>query len=210
MKKTLTALLALTAFVFAACNNAATTNGHEGHDTAKTTTDAMQQPAAEEKSEVKTIQVAFPAIDAKAATSVKEVVDHYLHIKNALVNDNGAEAASGAKAMQTAISKMDKSLLSAEQKTAYDKQEAALKEHAAAIAKSGDRLVDQRTHFAPLSDAVYELVKNFGGGRTLYHDHCPMARNNQGAMWMSETKEVKNPYFGAEMLTCGTVEEQVN
>ena len=76
-------------------------------------------------------------------------------------------------------------------------------------AKSGDKIAEQRAHFVPLSNAVYELVKNFGGGRTLYHDHCPMARDNQGAMWMSETKEVKNPYFGAEMLTCGSVEEQV-
>ncbi|MBS4065516.1 MAG: DUF3347 domain-containing protein [Chitinophagaceae bacterium] len=26
---------------------------------------------------------------------------------------------------------------------------------------------------------------------------------------MSEIKEVKNPYFGAQMLTCGTVEEVI-
>jgi hypothetical protein len=60
-----------------------------------------------------------------------------------------------------------------------------------------------------LSEAAYDLVKNFGGGRVLYHDHCPMARNNQGALWISELKEVKNPYFGAEMLECGRVEEVI-
>jgi hypothetical protein len=57
---------------------------------------------------------------------------------------------------------------------------------------------------------VYELAKAFGGGRRLYHDHCPMARDNQGALWISELKDVKNPYFGADMLTCGTVEEVIN
>ena len=209
MKKSLMAMLAVTALVFAACNNSETNKAHDGHDSAKISTDAMQQPAGEEKTEVRTIQVAFPSIDAQAASAVKEIVSHYLHIKNALVNDNSSEAASGAKAMQTAISSMDKSLLSAAQKLAYDKQEGALKDHALAIAKTGDKIAEQRAHFVPLSNAVYELVKNFGGGRTLYHDHCPMARDNQGAMWMSETKEVKNPYFGAEMLTCGSVEEQV-
>jgi hypothetical protein len=28
-------------------------------------------------------------------------------------------------------------------------------------------------------------------------------------MWLSEIKEVKNPYFGAEMPTCGTIEEVI-
>ena len=60
-----------------------------------------------------------------------------------------------------------------------------------------------------LSEVVYDLVKNFGGGRPLYHDHCPMARDKQGAMWISEMKEIKNPYFGAEMPACGTVEEVI-
>ena len=151
----------------------------------------------------------FTSLDANAAASLKAVVDHYLHVKNALVNDNAAEAANGAKAMQKAVAGIDKSYLSADQKSAYDKLEQSLKEHTAAIAKSGAKIVDQRTHFAPLSETVYELVKNFGAGRTMYHDHCPMARNNEGAMWMSENKEVTNPYFGAEMLNCGTVEEEV-
>jgi hypothetical protein len=54
---------------------------------------------------------------------------------------------------------------------------------------------------------VYDLVKAFGAGRPLYHDHCPMYNDNQGAMWLSETREIKNPYYGAEMPACGTVEE---
>lgn len=65
--------------------------------------------------DVKAVSIAYTNIDAKAAASFKEMVDHYLHIKNALANDNGSEAANGAKAMQAAISKLDKSLLTAEQ-----------------------------------------------------------------------------------------------
>lgn len=37
-----------------------------------------------------------------------------------------------------------------------------------------------------MSQYVYALAKAFGGGRTLYHDHCPMY-NDKGAMWLSET-----------------------
>jgi len=51
------------------------------------------------------------------------------------------------------------------------------------------------------------MVKAFGSGMTLYHDHCPMYDNNKGAMWLSETREIRNPYFGDKMMTCGSVKE---
>jgi hypothetical protein len=85
-----------------------------------------------------------------------------------------------------------------------------LKTGAAGLEIQPADIAAQRTHFYTLSQGVYELAKAFGGGRTLYHDHCPMARDNQGALWISELKDVKNPYFGADMLTCGTVEEVIN
>jgi Cu(I)/Ag(I) efflux system membrane fusion protein len=34
-----------------------------------------------------------------------------------------------------------------------------------------------------------------------------MAFNNKGAYWLSETKEITNPYFGASMLACGEVKQ---
>ena len=185
-------------------------NDHQAHniDTGKKDMSAHLSPAAD--AEIKVVSVTFNKVDAKAAAAIGEMVGHYLHIKNALANDNGKEAANGAKAMEKAISKLDKSLLTAEQKTAYDRNEVELNEHTDHIAKNGDKIEHQRSHFALLSEVVYSLVKDFGAGRTLYHDHCPMAKENQGAMWISEMKEVKNPYFGASMLTCGTVEEVIN
>jgi hypothetical protein len=43
----------------------------------------------------------------------------------------------------------------------------------------------------------------------LYHDHCPMANDNKGAMWLSEVREVKNPYFGGKMNECVKVQEVI-
>ena len=145
----------------------------------------------------------------KAAASIKEIVKHYLHIKNALTNDDAGEAANGAKAMDAGLSKVDKSFFTAEQKVIYDQNEEELKEHAEHIEKNGDNIKHQRSHFSMLSEVIYDLVKAFGAGQPIYHDHCPMYNENKGAMWLSETKEVKNPYFGAKMLTCGTVEEVI-
>ena len=42
---------------------------------------------------------------------------------------------------------------------------------------------------------------------TLYIEYCPMANNNEGAFWLSNEKEIKNPYFGEMMLKCGSVKE---
>jgi len=209
MNKIISAIAIFSAFVFTACNNSSSKNEHEGHDMNSMKTDTTQHVSATDDKNVKTVVVAFSNVDAKASASIKEIVDHYLHTKNALANDNAGEAASGAKAMENAIDKLDKSLLTAEQKTAYDANEAEMKEHAEHITKNGDNIKHQRSHFVMMSEVVYDLVKNFGAGRPLYHDHCPMARDNQGAMWVSEVKEIKNPYFGSAMFKCGRVEEVI-
>ena len=148
-------------------------------------------------------------VDPELASSLKTVIDHYLHIKNALVNDDGHDAASGGKQMSDAIAKVDKSLFTAEQKKIYDDIEDDLKEHAEHIGKNAKDIDHQREHFIMMSEDVYDLVKAFGGGQTLYHDHCPMADDNKGGMWLSETKEVKNPYFAGKMNECVKVKEVI-
>jgi hypothetical protein len=37
-----------------------------------------------------------------------------------------------------------------------------------------------------------------------------MANRGKGAIWLSETKEIKNPYFGSKMMTCGKMQKQIN
>jgi hypothetical protein len=209
MKQPFFAAIMAATMVLSACNSNPSSDSHAGHDMAPEKKDSLAHASAGDVKEMKTISAVFSTVDPKANASIREIVDHYLHIKNALAGDNAGEAGKGAKAMTEAIGKLDKSLLTAEQKSAYDKIEAGLKTHASQIAQSGTDIKIQRSHFLQLSESAYELVKQFGGGRPLYHDHCPMARENQGAMWISELKEVRNPYFGEQMLTCGTVEEVI-
>jgi len=111
--------------------------------------------------------------------------------------------------MESTIKKLDKSFLTADQKKVWDGFEDDLREHAEHIGKNAGNIKHQREHFSMMSEDVYDLVKAFGGGRAIYHDHCPMYNEGKGAIWLSETKEVRNPYFGAKMPTCGTVEEVI-
>ena len=47
-------------------------------------------------------------------------------------------------------------------------------------------------------------------GKTVYYQFCPMAFNEKGAFWLSTTKEISNPYFGDQMLTCGEIKETLS
>ncbi len=203
MKKIFFAVI-VASLVFIACNN---NKQAKSHDMATMDKDTTTQNTSVDDKDIKTVAVVYPDIDPKIASSVKEIIDHYLHIKNALANDNEQEAANGGNAMFAAINKLDKSLFTAGQKKVYEENEEDLKEHAEHISKS--KIDHQREHFAMMSEDVYALAKAFGGGKTLYHDHCPMYNNNKGALWLSETVEIKNPYMGSKMLKCGKVEEKI-
>lgn len=141
--------------------------------------------------------------------SVGEALSAYLQIKNALAKDNGQEAASGGTAFVAAIEKMGKSEMNTGQKQTYDNAAADAKEMAEHIGKSADKIEHQREHFDMLSQDMYDLVKAFGSGQKLYKDFCPMYNNEKGASWLSETKEIQNPYLGKKMPTCGEVKEEI-
>lgn len=205
MKQLVLGIIAVSTITFTACNN---NDGKSGKDNmSEMKDDTTKQPSATEDKTVKEISPTFANVDVTAASSIKNIVDHYLHIKNALANDNESEAANGAKMLSEGLEKVDKSFFTSEQKKIYDENEEDLKEHAEHISKS--KIDHQREHFSMMSEDVYSLVKAFGGGRTLYHDHCPMANNNKGAMWISEMAEIKNPYMGSSMPKCGNVEEVI-
>ena len=207
MKQKLTSVLAISAIFFAACNNSGTNNAQHAPEMNK---DTAQHATTTDDEEIKEVTVTYTNVDVKTAASLKEIVGHYLHIKNALASDNGSEAANGGKAMEQVLNKIDKSFFTSDQKKVYDNIEEELKEHAEHIKKNGDKIGHQREHFVMMSEVIYELVKAFGAGQPIYHDHCPMYNESKGgAMWLSEMKEIKNPYFGIEMPKCGTVDEVI-
>lgn len=78
-----------------------------------------------------------------------------------------------------------------------------------AIASSSDLKV-QREHYSALSNAYIEKIKTSGmESGVLYIDFCPMALNDKGGYWLSTENKVINPYYGDEMLHCGSVVDSV-
>lgn len=144
-----------------------------------------------------------------SAGSVNVLVTEYLVLKNALVSDDGATAASAAKNIVDAISKNDDATFTADQKKLFDDVKDDMKEHAEHISANAGKLDHQREHFDMLSQDMYDMVKVFKPSQALYQTHCPMFNDKKGASWLSETKEIKNPYYGKKMLDCGMVKEEL-
>ena len=179
MRELLT-ILAITAYL-TGCNNEQADN----HEKDKTVTENKTSGPKEENAQ--TIKPTFTELEENVSAHIKSLFDHYAHVKAALVNGNTSEASSGANIIVQTIKTFDKSLLPAEQKPVYDKWITELSNSAGKIAAS-DNIETQRSNFSTLSNQAYGLAKSFGAGRTIYHDHCPMAFDNKGAMWLSDKK----------------------
>ena len=191
--------LAVSSFSIVACNNSnKSTSSNSGKDT---TTSSIAAPTSPTSTKT--------GVDQKTAASVKELVSDYLQMKNALIKDNSNDAATAGNAMADAFGKFDHSTLNTDQKKAYADIADDAKEMAEHIGKSAGKLPHQREHFDMLSKDMYDLVKLFGAGQPLYVDHCPMYNDKKGADWLSETKDIKNPYLGTKMPNCGSLKEEL-
>ena len=143
------------------------------------------------------------------SVSIKGIVTAYIQLKNAFTEDNSAAAATAGKSLETVFKNFDKTTLTAAQKKIFEDVEDDAREHAEHIGANGGNIEHQREHFELLSKDMYDLVKAFGAGQILYKDFCPMYNKGKGAFWLSESKEIKNPYLGKTMPTCGTIKEEI-
>jgi uncharacterized protein DUF3347 len=118
---------------------------------------------------------------------------HYIHLKDALVASNADEAKKAAKELEASLTAITTGKKAAE---VVNKISAS------------SNINEQRKSFSDLSNEMTTLVKasKLASG-SLYIEYCPMANHNEGAFWLSNEKEIKNPYFGNMMLNCGSVRE---
>lgn len=116
-----------------------------------------------------------------------QVWEGYLNLKTALVNDDKDRAAAAANDF------------AAKQKIGNELQ---------AIAKNiadASTIDLQRELFTTLTAKVEPILANSLKQGKIYQQYCPMAFNNTGAYWLSDSSDILNPYFGDQMLKCGKV-----
>ncbi len=130
------------------------------------------------------------------AQNTENLLKSYIGIKNALVD-------SDPKAAGTAISAFNETV-----KSEGDfSQKANLLKAAEKLSKAGGNLEKQRASFNDVSTVMWKLVKGADAvASPVYYQYCPMKKT----YWLSTDKEIKNPYYGSSMLTCGKVTETRN
>jgi ribosomal protein L17 len=166
------------------------------------------QPEVETTQE-KVEEVKPVSAEVKATLSTDAIVADYLAIKNALAKDDSKLSATLAKKMNTTLGGIDASKVSANLKGKYSAFATNAAKQSEAIVANAGKIDMQRTAFAVLSKEVTDLVTTFGTTKKLYQDYCPMYNEGKSGYWISEMKEIKNPYYGAEMLECGGMIKQI-
>lgn len=196
--------LAFLAFSGLSCkDNAQKGDSHEGHRN-----EGMHQEGTADGSMQDHSQIDPGAMNHGAhAKGSSAIVADYLALKNALVSDDEKAAAQAGTKLENSLKQFDAGKFT-------DVQQAELRdiledatEHAAYISRSEMAL--QREHFEGLSNDFIDLLAITGSDQTLYVEYCPMYNNNKGGQWLSASKEIRNPYFGSAMLTCGTVQKEI-
>ena len=192
------------AFVMISCNQK---NKQE-----ETTNTSMMENDSTMEMENSTIKMENDSENSATAqssnTSIDEVVANYLKLKNSLTNDDSNGAADAGKALVETLAKIDMKKMSGNKMKSYMDIADETKENAEHIGDNAGKLDHQREHFVLLSKDINDLITTFGTKQKLYQDFCPMADDNKGAIWISETKEIKNPYFGSQMATCGSIKKE--
>ncbi|MGW8314129.1 MAG: efflux RND transporter periplasmic adaptor subunit [Bacteroidales bacterium] len=138
---------------------------------------------------------------------LQNVYEAYILMKNAYVASDAAEIMTEARKVKSSLGSVDMELLQGDAHMKWMEYLNTMNSSISTIAGKQD-LSAQRVAFATFNDAFYHAIETFGLAKdTVYYQYCPMANGDQGAFWLSEIKEIRNPYFGDEMLGCGETRE---
>lgn len=124
--------------------------------------------------------------------NTNKLLNNYINVKNALVS-------ADEKGANKTISTLYESIKA---ESNFAEKEVLLK--ATEKMSKANGIDKQRAVFNDVSTTIWKVVKKAGKvEQPVYYQYCPMKK----AYWLSKEKEIKNPYYGSSMLTCGNVAE---
>ena len=169
-----------------------TTTGHEGHT-------GMQGAAS----------VAGAEVEMELSEAFQEgfqrAMPYYLKMKDAFVASTPADVTEAAGMTLREFQTLGQESHGA----SVDAHLSESIEMLQAIAAT-ENLERQRMYFVILNKHLITLARNLQASEVpLYVQLCPMANENQGALWLSSEREIRNPYYGDAMLTCGSIVDSI-
>ncbi len=172
-----------------------TMKGHEGHLGMQNTGSETDDSSAMKMELPETVQVAF-----------RSALTPYLKMKDAFVASDAHKVLSFSQETFGILEPVSDSGLGKMEQAHISK----IKKMLMSISESDD-IENQRDLFVVLNQNFVPIVKAIKGlNSKVYIQKCPMANNYRGAFWISKDKAISNPYYGEQMLTCGSVAEIIN
>jgi hypothetical protein len=127
--------------------------------------------------------------------TISKIYDRYIRLKDALINSDSRSASTAATELANALD----NIKGCENTTAIVNE----------IGKSAG-IKEQRIKFVRLNSDIVPMMKNAKlSSGSIFVMYCPMADDGKGGYWLSSNKEVRNPYYGKEMIDCGEVKEEI-
>jgi len=149
------------------------------------------------------------SVSQNAKDALKPLFTEYLVMKDALTNDNLEVAKKAGSNILKTVDGLNMALFTGESHNVWMGLSSDLKNTLQHV-QHFKTLEEIRKAFQQVSNTIIGLETSFNtNDEALYVMHCPMANNNKGADWVSTSKEVKNPYYGQSMLTCGEITKEI-
>lgn len=179
--------------------------GGHGHHNMTESSAATATPADESQPGAVASTASFD-VDEVFRDQLKKVFEAYLPVKDALIDSDAKKAAQNARALAVAIQNVDMNKVKGTAHAAWMEDKSVLQSSTEVILNEKN-LEKARVALSSLSDQLYHTLVRFKvKGLSAYRQFCPMAFDFKGAYWLSNSDEILNPYFGDEMLTCGSVD----
>jgi membrane fusion protein, copper/silver efflux system len=165
--------------------------------------------ATETKEDSTTLSVEYVTINETTYNALSRILDAYFGVKDAMVSSDAEQVRVAAEAMVAIVDELDTSTLEEATSTALMAEIDAIRYGSQSVFEAAG-IEDQRSLMPALSQNMEDLVRKYGASNgSVYKQYCPMAFNDTGAYWLSNSEDVINPYFGDMMLRCGEVTEKI-
>ncbi|WP_115619005.1 DUF3347 domain-containing protein [Chryseobacterium indoltheticum] len=144
----------------------------------------------------------FALLSANAQTKtnpqLSKLYKNYISVKSALASDDFKKTSIAAGEFLKTTSLLNAKSLDAKKLNALKSD--------AKIISSAKNIDAQRKPFYRLSEVMIAVAtENKISEKTIFVQYCPMAEGS----WLSNEKQIINPYYGSSMLKCGSVKSEI-
>lgn len=151
----------------------------------------------------------FGVAPADFRKSVGQFITRYTKLKDDLVKSDFEAASAAVNHLKVALESINNEALNESWGTWWAAHREILQTEINS-AEEAENIDALRAVFISLSETLVDVgIVVDPLDVPLYIMRCPMANNNEGARWLSLENEVRNPYYGDMMLTCGSVTETI-